>query len=129
VYRKKFADFVGIDFNHTETLYIDDNVACFLSNIGKETEFKVVGMFAYFNLTRLNFLATYLEGMQGSIAVNSGVDSVVISKSTKYKDIRMISKYSHCDDETKMITLATVALAANKDEKNNNKRKFEGDLL
>jgi hypothetical protein len=67
--------------------------------------------------------------MQGSIAVNSGVDSVVVSKSTKHKDIRLISKYSHCDDETKMIYPATVALTTNEDEKNNKKRKFEGDLL
>jgi hypothetical protein len=74
VYRKKFADFVGIDFNPTETLpgncYTDDNVACFLSNIGKDQGSieSLVAIFPYFNLTRFNFLATYLEGMQGSIA-------------------------------------------------------------
>jgi hypothetical protein len=48
VYRKKFADFLGFDFNPTETLpgncFTDDNVACFLSNIGKETEFKVLNL-------------------------------------------------------------------------------------
>jgi hypothetical protein len=35
----------------------------------------------------------------------------VIGKSTKHKDIRMISQYAHCDEVTKMETAKAVALA------------------
>ena len=97
--------------------------------LGKKGIESLEALFAYFNLTYLTFLATYLEGMQGSIAVNLGVDLVVVVlKSTKHKNIRMISKYSHGDDETKIINPARVALAANKDEKNKKNRNFEGNL-
>jgi hypothetical protein len=53
------------------------------------------------------------------------VDPVVVSKATKHKDLRMISKYAHADEETKMVTPTVVALAGGEGKK----RKYDGELF
>jgi hypothetical protein len=44
-----------------------------------------------------------------SIAFNTGLDAVAISKTTKHKDLRMIQRYAHSDDNSKMKTPMVVA--------------------
>jgi hypothetical protein len=45
VYRKKFSDFVGYEFDGSKTLpsicYTDDNVAAFIAKIGVDSDHKV----------------------------------------------------------------------------------------
>lgn len=78
-------------------------------------------------LLPLNLKNVHATGHSGrhttaSIALNEGVDPIVIGKSTKHKDIRMISQYAHCDEVTKMETAKAVALAGG------HKRKFDGNV-